>query len=566
MSSIVRHPLTYIFLFALFLRLILLGAVPQGFTPDEASQAYTAYSILKTGHDEWGNLPSLTSFKSLLDYKAPLQTYLMIPSIAFFGLTQFATRLPSAIIGSLAIIAIYFLFNQLFPGKNIKLFHKKFSPGLLAAAVLAITPWQFQFSRTALEANFISLFFPLGLFFFLKALKQNNYFYLSAISFALLPYSYHSAKLFLPLILLALLFIYLPEIKPNFKKILPPLIFFILLITPSYLDFFLGSGSKRGSDVLVTDLNYLQRQQISLVQANSPLNRLSPVFSRVFDNKYTFSLDKFTENYFSYLSIPYWFTEGGREITYSIIPGTGLLFLWQMPFVALALFMLLKDLRSQTSQTLLAWLFLAPLPAALTKEGYRPNRSSAFLGLFALLTALGLYYAYKFFSQKYKNLFTLILLSLISISLVFYFNLYFFNHQIDQPQAMSYGWGQALAYISQHQSDYDHIIIQAGNQSQALAAFYLRIPPQEFQLAAKNWQTAIDANPDITYLDQIDQYQLGNITFKHFDAVSDPQPNTLYLSAKNLGLLPPTRRTLDKIIVPPDETLIEIFDLPNLNE
>lgn len=43
-----------IFLFAFVLRVFMLGHIPWGFQWDEASYAYNAYSILKTGKDEWG--------------------------------------------------------------------------------------------------------------------------------------------------------------------------------------------------------------------------------------------------------------------------------------------------------------------------------------------------------------------------------------------------------------------------------------------------------------------------------------------------------------------------------
>ena len=39
---------------AILLRLTLLSSVPVGFNDDEAAFGYNAYSILKTGRDEWG--------------------------------------------------------------------------------------------------------------------------------------------------------------------------------------------------------------------------------------------------------------------------------------------------------------------------------------------------------------------------------------------------------------------------------------------------------------------------------------------------------------------------------
>ena len=81
-----------------FLRLWHLGSIPSSLYSDEVDQGYNAYSLLKTGKDEHGKfLP--VSLRSFGDWKPPLPTYLMIPSIMIFGLNEFAVRFPSAILG-----------------------------------------------------------------------------------------------------------------------------------------------------------------------------------------------------------------------------------------------------------------------------------------------------------------------------------------------------------------------------------------------------------------------------------------------------------------------------------
>ena len=105
---------------ASFLRLYQLGALPNSYTPDEVAQGYTAYSILKTGQDEWGN-HDLFNLRSFGDYKPPLQTFLMIPAIKLFGLTLFAIRLPNALFGILAVIFTIIFSYQIFDNYNIAL-------------------------------------------------------------------------------------------------------------------------------------------------------------------------------------------------------------------------------------------------------------------------------------------------------------------------------------------------------------------------------------------------------------------------------------------------------------
>ena len=122
-------------------RLISLGSNPLGFFCNEASIGYNAYSIFTTGRDEFGVVFPLF-YRAFGEFKNPVELYSTIPSIAIFGLTQFATRLPSAIYGTLAILAIYFLSTELFYTHR----YKKII-ALLSALFLAISPWGIQMSR-----------------------------------------------------------------------------------------------------------------------------------------------------------------------------------------------------------------------------------------------------------------------------------------------------------------------------------------------------------------------------------------------------------------------------------
>lgn len=541
------------------IRLVGLGQIPRGFTPDEASQAYTAYSINKTGQDEWGRpLPQL-SFKSFLDYKAPLQTYLMMPAISVFGLNEFSARLPSAVFGTLAVFAVFLLANQLFPKTSFKLAGKDISVGIVAAFVLAITPWHIQFSRMALEANLTSFLFPLGLWAFLKGLKKPAWFNLTALSWGVSLYAYHSFKLFLPFFVLSLLIIYLSKIKNiKFKKILPALLIAALFALPIYfLSLFTPAGS-RGADLLVTHLSDRETILLTNIKSFSPFAQIHPYLSAIFHNQFISAVDQFITNYVSYFSFSFWFTEGGREITYSILPGTGLIFLWQLPFILLALFNLVKQRKQKESQLLFSWLLLAPIPAALTKLGYRPNRTSALLGFWALLTALGLVIAFKNIKALWLKLATVLVML---VSLLFYANNYLFAHHLRHPQSMYYGFKDAINFVEKKAPQYQKILVERGSQSQSFVAFYTQYPPEDFQKAAASWQLRVEKE-NVSYLDQLDKYRLGKYSFEDLNWPEDIDSDTLYLSHQ-LKLLPESRRTLHQIDSADHQTLIEIFDFPD---
>src|SRR3989344_6108180 len=88
---------------ASFLRFWNLSNQPPGLTWDEAAIGYNAYSVLKTGKDEFGvRFPLI--FKSFGDYKPGLYVYLTVPPVAVFGLSEFAVRFPSALFGTVAVL------------------------------------------------------------------------------------------------------------------------------------------------------------------------------------------------------------------------------------------------------------------------------------------------------------------------------------------------------------------------------------------------------------------------------------------------------------------------------
>lgn len=545
--------LALIFVFGFFIRFAGLGVVPRGFTPDEASQGYSAYSLLMTGKDEWGIAWPLTSFKSFLDYKSPLQTYLMIPSIAIFGLNEFATRAPSALFGSLAILSTFFLASKL--ANNIKL-------GLLTAFIFAISPWSIQFSRMALEANLAVLLITSGLYFFLCAAEKKYYLPLSAVLFSTSLYSYHAAKLFVPLLLLSLFVIHYKKLVSSPKNLLLSFLLGAFLALPLMVNL-TGVDSKRGGDLLITNISREKQSDLNDIIFYSDLYKTNQIIPRIFHNKVTLVLNDFVANYASYFSLHFWFLEGGREITYSVIPGRGLLFLIFLPFLIFGMVSLYKSNLPKTHKAVLfVWLLLAPLPASLTKEGYRPNRAISFMFLLEFFIAYGVW-SFLVSSAKNAKLKAAMLCLAMVFSFIFYVEDYLFASAVKFPEAMSYGWRDAVNQITAVQNNYQSVHIEQGGQAQSMVAFYQKTDPNIFQKNSLTWQEKIKDKSDIKYLDQLGDYWLEDFRFKSFSWPEDISPDILYV-ARNTGSLPTTRRTIKKITTPQGKTLFEIFDFPKI--
>jgi len=129
--------LVAVLILAGFLRLYALHLNPPSLNWDEVSHGYNAFSILKTGKDEWGvALPVI--FRAFGDYKLPFYIYSVVLSGALFGFNEFAVRLPSALSGISIVILTYFITIELFKDKR---------KALLAAFLMAIELGDVSFKR-----------------------------------------------------------------------------------------------------------------------------------------------------------------------------------------------------------------------------------------------------------------------------------------------------------------------------------------------------------------------------------------------------------------------------------
>src|SRR3989344_3499082 len=158
---------------AAFIRLYQIGSVPPSPDWDEVALGYNAYSIMLTGHDEYGKFMPIV-LQSFDDYKPALYAYLIIPFIKIFDLSIISVRLPAIIFGVLAVFATYLLVKEILSiedkqGKSNKY---KETLALLSAAFLSISPWHLQFSRIAFESSVAASFNIFSALFFLKGLRN----------------------------------------------------------------------------------------------------------------------------------------------------------------------------------------------------------------------------------------------------------------------------------------------------------------------------------------------------------------------------------------------------------
>jgi len=198
-----------IFLVAVLFRFINLSSYPSGFHQDEASLGYNGYSLMLTGKDDNGNkLPLYIDMFG--DNRPSGYHYLTIIPIALFGLTEFATRFPGALFGSLTIFSVFFLANVIFRSKTV---------GLLAALLIAVSPWHIVISRASGEAVIALFFIILGFSLLLQGLTENKnkFIILGTIFVSISYFFYHTPRIFVPLAFLVFATFLFPFWKKEVK-------------------------------------------------------------------------------------------------------------------------------------------------------------------------------------------------------------------------------------------------------------------------------------------------------------------------------------------------------------
>ena len=453
------------------LRFYKLGSFPA-LNADEAAIGYNAYSLLETGKDEHGNSWPI-HFQSFNDYKPGLYVYMVMPFVKIFGLNEWSVRVPGAFLGVCTIYIVYFLVKKLFRDKKL---------ALLASFLLAISPWHIHFSRGGWEVNVATFFITLGLYFFIKALeKPKNYFW-SIIIFVLSLYTYHAARIIVPILGLCLLIVYWKDVKLNLKTIGIALGLGLVLLLPLGFDMTKSGSLSRVSGVgLLADLgpiNKVNEQRGEHMNLNSP-------FTKIVHNKFVNYSLSFLQNWSEHFDGEFLFLSGD-EIQRNKVPETGQNFLILFPFFVLGLIYIIK-FYNRNWGVIVFWLFISPIAAAFTFQSPHALRSQNMVIPITVIVSFGLY---KFievinFHLKKKYIKDLIkVLAFIGIlwQTAMYLHMYWIHMAKEYPYSSQYGVKELVEYVKQNQDNQKNIVVtDRYDQPYILFLFYLKYSPEKFQ-------------------------------------------------------------------------------------
>jgi 4-amino-4-deoxy-L-arabinose transferase-like glycosyltransferase len=485
--KLIEPALTVIILsFGIWLYFYKLDLIPSGLYVDEAVVGYNAYSILKTGKDEYGKFFPI-AFRFFGSYTPPLLVYLLAPLIGLFGLNLFSVRLISAVSGVLAVwLLLVFL-------KKSKLVKFKWTPYLMAL-LMVIAPWNLFYSRVGYEIAFSFFLFSLGAVWLWFGLKKPIFKILGLGLLSLSAYASHPAKYSAPLFMVLFLGLFFKEFfgQRNGRSTFLALSIAFLIQIPHLLiiqtpAFWVKTGLSYSG--LISD------------RASSSSNLFLKAALMIF-----FFIREFLSQLMTYFSPRSLFFLPDPDPQRSI-PDLSVFYFWLVIPYLLGIYSLYQKRKNQEVKFILALLLVSPLMASLAGDPFSTQRGILLLLPLMVIIALGM----EKIAFKIKPGWLMVsLLILIPFSLLVLWRSYFVLFPKERAEVWGYGFDQ-LAKIIKDRPD-THFVIDQGRLKPAYIelAFFLKYPPSEIQAAAgelikNDYYSMIDFRPE---------YRFGNIEIR----------------------------------------------------
>ena len=439
--------LLLIIILSFFLRFYKLTTIPASLNPDEKYNGYLAYSLLTTGKDLWGNYFPL-AIKTFGSWTLPAYPYLTMIPVAIFGLTDFSARLVGAVFGVAGSVAIYYLADELFKKKKI---------ALISAFLFALSPWSLFMSRISHEVNVAAVFFMVGLLALLK--KKYSW---AAILFGLTMFTHYAFVIFTPLFLVSY---FILKRKFNWKFAVIFSVFLAVSVVTT-----LGGSAKEVKDVgLLNDpgMVYWRVDRFRTDGAHTATDAMMYIHNRYFG-----AATQFFANYTNTFSPSFLFDKGGEKILHNT-GFTGVLYPIEFFFLLIGAGAMLWK-REKMLPVLIAWLFLSPIPSAITKDAPSSTRLYTLMPLLVIFSSYGVYWLSKF------RKIVLILIPAVMISTLIFMEFYFVHVNIQRAQFFHYGYKEVAMIAQKYPKDK---VVMVGPENFPFIAFlfYNKYDPNKFR-------------------------------------------------------------------------------------
>ncbi len=438
------------------LRLVKFPTVPGGLNRDEAALGYNAFSLLKTGRDEWGK-PWPIVFRSFGDYKLAGYMYTAVPSVALFGLNAFSIRLPSLVAG-IVLIPLAYMFTTSFISTNLPKKHI----GVCAAGIQAIAPWALHYSKVAFEANLALMLFVLGLTFIIReAPRCTTKSCLGVLLIFLSLITYNAPLVILPVIILMMLLWKKRPIKSVILLVLGILVAF-LLVYPA-------TQSKRAITVF-------SDEGVKTSLMNGRFQAGSNILQRIYYSRPVYYSLVIARQYISSFHPQFLVIRGGQNPWHQA-PGTAHLSWILYVLAILGLVVGWKVFRREDNLLIYGIFFASPLASAITTDAPQATRMLLFFFMMTFFSAVGL-----FWISRYSKWIAIGVVIAATLELFFYMQIYLGSFAKNPQVEWLAGIDKAIVKAEKLRTSNGTVaIIGDQHYMYIYPLFYEKLDPNEFR-------------------------------------------------------------------------------------
>ena len=456
---------------ALILRTPLFSTVPASPYWEETILGVDANALAQTGKDHHGTAWPILALESFGDWKPAGYVYAVVPFVKVFGLELWVIRLPSLLAGLAIVGAVAVL------GKRLGV------PWWAGALIVAVAPWAIHFSRAAWEAHLAIALIAWAVIFALNSFQPKKIAIIPALAstlfFTAAWYTYHSARIVVPLLGLGVL------------------VYLFSTLTES------ARGSRESS--LHSIQNYLKRSWLTvvlccavLVLGTMPIwlsGDTNALTHRLIYHRYVLWSSELMTAYLDHFSPTFLFLTGEENIRHTT-GFFGLFYPFEVIFLLVGIYVWLQQ-RKPLQLLLLYWLGISIIPAALATPTPHALRILIGLPVFALLIAQGFVQTLSWLSRSIalhaptqnlkKIAYQLALFSLLSLYVVG-LSIFWFNYTQIYAQTSArewqFGYKQMLTQLATFEAtvpDVPVYISRFDGRPASFLWFYRQTDPREIQ-------------------------------------------------------------------------------------
>ncbi|MCC6176509.1 MAG: glycosyltransferase family 39 protein [Chloroflexi bacterium] len=506
--------LAFVLVVAALFRLPLLDRIPNGLFLDEASRGYDAYSLSRTGRDQYGVAWPLFA-EGLDDYTPGLYTYLTVPFVAALGPTPLAVRLPAALAGIATVGLTYGAVAAFFGAPT----------GLVAAALLATSPWHILPSRTGAEWILLPLFTTAGVWSLAAGRQRGPALVLAGAMLGMGLYSYAFARVLEPLLVAGFALVWWRALRPHWCWALTGLLVFAILALPVVQFGLTPEGQTRLRTVV-------------------PLDRY-PGFALI---PYVLA------NFVSYFAP--WFLVWGSEPTHHHrLAGFGPILPFMVPLVTLGLLAAIRR-PARPLAFWLWWIVAAPASAALHRESPSSLLLLGAIPAWQALAAVGAVSGIVWLAERGVRLARVAALAGLvaaTITAGLAARALYLEYPVYAADDWEYGAAQVVQFLEAERSGYDGVLVSDRlDTPHILVLFFAQFDPVRYQQAPIHV-----SQPNVRSRGEIGVYRFGKIS----DVLDRPGRYLVWVTPAEGQHVFPNTAPLLTVALPTGEAAHFVYDV-----